>query len=120
MLGERIAVLRRTEAGTDAMGDAVYTWSAETVDGALVRPMAPSEDVDSKRPEGWRASWSIALPKSYTRSCGPLEHTRIALIGRGMDPADHESALRTVGSPARTVPCPTRWDTVVEAVEIHG
>lgn len=118
-LGERIAVLRRSKAGVDEMGDPVYEWTSETVEGALVRPVQPSEVDDSKRPDGWTASWSIALPKEYTASCAPLAHSRVALVGRGM-PEDPDVALRTVGSPSRTIPCPTRWDVILEAVEIHG
>lgn len=120
MLGERVAVLRRRMAGRDDMGEPVWEWSADTVDGCLVRPL-PGSDVDeAERPDGVVAEYSVALPKSYTATMAPLRHARVALVDRGMDPADAEAALRVSGSPDVTRPCPTLWDVVLECGRAYG
>lgn len=120
MMGERVAVLRRAEAGRDAMGEPVYTWSAETVDGCLVRPLAGSDMEDPVRPDGITAEYSIAFPKAYTASMAPLAHARVALVGRGMDPSDADAALIVSGYPDVTHPCPTAWDVVAKVGRAHG
>lgn len=117
MMGERVAVLTRTVGAIDDMGDPIVAWSAETVEGALVRPLSGEDLRDARRPDGVRVEYSIAFPKSYT---GEVRGARIALIDRGMDAGDAESALRVSGSPDRTRPCPTRWNMVAEAGRADG
>lgn len=120
MIGERVAVLRRREAGRDEMGDAVWEWDAEEVSGCLVRPLSGSDVPDPLRPDGVVAEYSVALPKAYTATMRPLRGARIALVERGMGARDAEAALRVSGSPDRTVPCPTAWDVVATAGRSHG
>lgn len=122
MLGETVAVLTRTKASTDEMGEPVYEWTAETVDNVLVRPLSGSDLVDSLRPDGIQVSYSLAFPKAWTAGKLPgfLAHRRVALVARGMDAKDADSALRVSGSPDRTVPCPTAWDTVAEVGRNDG
>lgn len=122
MLGETVAVLTRTKTGTDEMGEPVYEWTAETVDNVLVRPLSGSDLVDSLRPDGIQVSYSLAFPKAWTAGKLPgfLAHRRVALVARGMDAKDADSALMVSGSPDRTVPCPTAWDTVAEVGRNDG
>ena len=119
-MGERVVVLRRREAGRDAMGEPVWEWDAEEVDGYLVRPLAGSDVPSADRPDGVTAEYAVALPKSYTAAMAPLRHARVALVERGMDPSDAESALLVSGSPDVTRPCPTRWDVIAEVGRTHG
>lgn len=102
------------------MGEPVYAWDAETVDGCLVRPLDGSDLDGAERPDGFRAAYRIALPKAYTAGMGPLAHARVALVDRGMDPGDPSAALRVVGSPDVTRPCPTLWDTAFDAEAARG
>ena len=118
VIGEAVAVLHRAMAGEDAMGEPVWEWSHTLVDGALVRPLFGEEVAGALRPDGVRALYSIALPKSYDGP--PLAGARIALVGRGMEADDAAGALRVSGAPDRTVPCPTRWDIVFEAGRVDG
>lgn len=120
MLGERVAVLRRRMAGRDDMGEPVWEWDAETVENCLVRPLAGTDIEEAARPDGVVAEYSVALPKAYTATMGPLRHARVALVDRGMDPADAEAALRVSGSPDVTRPCPTLWDVVLECGRAYG
>lgn len=120
MMGERVAVLRRSKVGEDAMGDAVYGWSAEYADGCLVRPLQGSDAGDPKRPDGVRAEYDVAFRKSYTAAAGPLRGCRVALVERGMDAGDAESAYRVVGSPDVTDPCPTAWNLVARIGRSYG
>ena len=120
MLGERVAVLRRAEVGRDSMGEPVWRWDAETVENCLVRPLSGSDLTDALRPDGVRVQCAVALPKSYTATMATLRHARIALVERGMDPDDADSALRVSGSPDVTRPCPTAWDEVAECGRVDG
>ena len=122
MLGETVAVLTRTKTGEDEMGEPVYKWSAEQVDNVLVRPLSGSDLTDPLRPDGIRVSYSLAFPKAWTAGKAPgfLAHRRVALVARGMDGNDADAALRVSGSPDRTVPCPTAWDTIAEVGRTDG
>lgn len=122
MLGETVAVLTRRRTGTDEMGEPVYEWDSEQVDNVLVRPLSGSDLADPLRPDGIRVSYSLAFPKAWTAGKAPgfLAHRRIALVARGMDGNDADAALRVSGSPDRTSPCPTAWDTIAEVGRTDG
>ena len=122
MLGETVAVLTRRRTGEDEMGEPVYGWSAEQVENVLVRPLSGSDLTDPLRPDGIRVSYSLAFPKAWTAGKAPgfLAHRRVALVARGMDGNDADAALRVSGSPDRTVPCPTAWDTIAEVGRTDG
>ena len=120
MLGEAVAVLRRTQTGTDAMGEPTLGWASETVGGCLVRPLDGSDAIADGAPDGRRCEYRIAFPKSWTATAAPLAGCRVALVARGMDAADADAALRVAGSPDRTVPCPTRWDMAVDVWRADG
>jgi hypothetical protein len=122
MLGETVAVLTRRKTGEDEMGEPVYEWSAEQVENVLVRPLSGSDLADPLRPDGIRVSYSLAFPKAWTAGKAPgfLAHRRVALVARGMDGNDADAALRVSGSPDRTVPCPTAWDTTAEVGRTDG
>lgn len=117
-LGETVAVLSRSQSGTDAMGEPVWEWTATEVQGCLVRPLSGSDITDSTRPDGVRVSYTIAFPKTYD---GPsLEHARVALVDRGMDATDAGAALRVSGAPDVTRPCPTMWDMTASVGRVDG
>ena len=120
MIGETVSVLRRSQAGVDEMGDPTFDWSAESVRNVLVRPLAGSDMSDRLHPSGVKVEYSLAFPKAYTAGCQPLRGARVALVDRGMDGSDADKALRIVGSPDVTRPCPTEWDMVAIAGRADG
>ena len=122
MLGETVAVLTRRKTGEDEMGEPVYEWDSERVENVLVRPLSGSDLTDPLRPDGIRVSYSLAFPKAWTAGKAPgfLAHRRVALVARGMDERDADAALRVSGSPDRTEPCPTAWDTTAEVGRTDG
>ena len=122
MLGETVAVLTRRKTGEDEMGEPVWEWDSERVENVLVRPLSGSDLADSLRPDGIRVSYSLAFPKAWTAGKAPgfLTHRRVALVTRGMDERDADAALRVSGSPDRTTPCPTAWDTIAEVGRTDG
>lgn len=111
MLGETVVVLHRRRVSDDPMGEPVHKWDPTEVPGCLVRPMDGS-DADGEdagvRPDGVVAQYRVAFPKAYAGP--PLVHARVALVERGMDPADADEALLVSGAPDVTRPCPTRWN----------
>ncbi len=122
MMGEAIAVLRRTATDEDDMGEAVYEWSSETVEGCLVKPSTGSDSSQDGRPDAATATATVALPKGYTedKPLGYFEHARVALVSRGMDAADPDAAFSVLGAPMRTSPCPTAWDTLLALGRTDG
>lgn len=116
MRGERVAVLRRRRAGEDSMGEPVFEWAAEIVDNVLVRPLGGSDLADARRPDGVRAEYRLAFPKTYE---GELPGCRVALIDRGMG-VDPGAALRVSGFPDRTRPCPTLWNMTADVGRTDG
>lgn len=120
MIGERVAVLRRAKVGEDPMGEPLYEWTSEEVEGCLVRPLSGADAAEAKRPDGVTVRYDVALPKTYTATMAPLVHARIALVDRGMDPSDPDAALRVSGYPDVTRPCPTAWDVIASVGRTDG
>lgn len=120
MLGEEVAVLRRSQTGTDSMGEPTYEWASELVGGCLVRPLDGSDATAADAPDRRRCEYRVAFPKSWTATAAPLAGCRVALVARGMDADDPNGALRVSGSPDRTAPCPTRWDMAADVWRADG
>ena len=123
MLGESVTLFLPSDGETDAYGNASRSWEAVAVENCLVKPKGGEGLDDGQRPDGVRVECTVALPKSFTAgyaSVAQWRGARVALTSRGMDGADPESALRVSGSPMRTVPCPTRWDTLLECGRVDG
>ncbi len=117
MLGETVAVLSRRKIGEDELGEPVYEWESQRVDGVLVRPVSRDDPDEPERPDGIRVQYSLAFPKSYQ---GPsLEHARIALVDRGME-EDPEDALLVSGKPDVLRLCPTKWNMIAKVGRVYG
>lgn len=126
-LTQAVRVWTRTQDGTDPMGEPTYAWSHRDVDGVLVRPgpspeLGQGDAASGLRPDGVRVLFTIALPKGYD---GPsLRHARVTLLepryGMDRSPEGWRTALAVSGDPAPTIPCPTRWDTIVEVGRTDG
>lgn len=133
-MGETIAVLTRSEVGTDSMGEPVYAWSSELVDGALVRSLDGSSNISygsdmfstgvklPAKPDGTTIQYRISFPRSWAdkHARGYLANARVALVERGMDADDWRDALRVVGAPDRTPESPLIWDMDVEVGRVDG
>lgn len=127
-LTQSVRVWAREEAGTDPMGEAVFEWRFADVDGVLVRPttapeMERGDSASDLRPDGVRVRFALAFPKGYDGP--PLRHSRVTLLDPryGMDLSQTDGwrgALVVSGDPQPTIPCPTRWDTIVEVGRTDG
>ncbi len=114
MLGETVTVWRREQAGSDSMGEPVWSWVSEDVEGCLVRPRTGSDANDSMRPDGVNVSAVVAFPKTYDKRDN-LANCKVAFRGMGLSDALHVS-----GYPIPTSPCPTSWDTLAEVGRADG
>lgn len=114
MLGETVTVWRKSQTGTDCMGEPAFSWEAEEVCNCLVRPLSGGDLADALRPDGVRAAYEIAFPKDY-EGRGDLRGCKVTF--RDMDEGQ---ALLISGSPGITRPCPTEWDTTAEAGRTDG
>ena len=123
MLGESVTLFLPSDGTTDAYGNASRTWEAVEVGNCLVKSKTGEDLGEGQRPDGVRVECTVALPKGFTAGYASLDQwrgARVALTSRGMDATDPEAALRVTGSPMRTVPCPTRWDTLLECGRADG
>lgn len=127
-LTQTVRVWTRSQSGVDPMGEPTYEWCFRDVDGVLVRPGTASDlergdSASDLRPDGVRVRFTLAFPKGYD---GPaLRHARVTLLERryGMDLSEEDgwrTALAVSGDPRPTIPCPTRWDTIVEVGRTDG
>ena len=129
-LTQGVRVWSRRQVDTDPMGEPVYEWAHADVDGVLVRTATTSGMEDKRgdaagslRPDGVRVRYVLAFPKGYDGP--PLARARVTLLNPayGMDLSETDgwrTALVVSGDPAPQVPCPTRWNMVVEVGRTDG
>lgn len=115
---EAVAVLRPVSTGeTTAHGEPVVEWVPETVEGCTVRPMEGTQSGSSDARAGQTSRLEIAFPKAYTAD---LRECRVALVDRGMDADDADSAFRVSAGREPTKGAPTVWDRIVEVWRADG
>ena len=114
MKGETVTVWRKTEIGTDGMGEPEYTWTSEQVQNCLVRPYTGEDVTDTPHTQGVRVDYTVAFPKTY--------EGRDTLRGCKMSfrKITQDDALLVVGSPDITFPSPNAWDTLVKVGCVYG
>lgn len=127
-LTQSVRIWTREQVGTDPMGEPMYAWAHNDVDGVLVRPAEPADvgqrdSAQGLRPDGIRVRFVLALPKGYAGP--PLRHARVTLLEPryGMDLSETEgwrTALAVSGDPAPTTPCPTQWNMTAEVGRTDG
>lgn len=127
---ERVAVLKRTQTGTDSMGEPTYEWKSEVVDKVLVNVSGvrvtgngfSDETSINRRFDGSKTFVTLAFPMAWakTKPDGYLRNARIALIDRGMDANDPEQAFYVSGIPMRSSVSPNTWGLSVEAWKASG
>lgn len=120
MIGRRVRVWRRSQSGEDDMGEPVWSWSHEDVDGVAVRPATAADLANGGiRPDGTQVAFYLAFPAAYSAS---LRRCRVSLTSApwSMDGDDPDSALVVVGDPQPTAPCPTPWNRIVEVARADG
>lgn len=125
MLGERVAVVTRTQTGTDGMGEPTYSWESVEVANVLVKPTAGDSDPgDDVRPDGVRVSYTLAFPKTAHGVISQMRGSLVALLDRGMSGGTDEDSrskmLRVLGEPDFVRPCPTQWDSLVHVGRFDG
>lgn len=114
MKGEQVTVWRKTQTGTDGMGEPEYTWAGEQVQNCLVRPYTGEDVTESPHIEGVRVDYTIAFPKTYAGR-NTLRGCKVSFRNITQD-----DALLVVGAPDITSPCPTAWDTLVKVGCVYG
>lgn len=110
--GVTVTVRRPTTSGTDRFGNAVKTWTTETVNNVLVSPGATA-DLEAARPEGVTVDLSLHFPKTYNES---LEGCEVVL------PAPWSGTYSVIGAPTPYIDAntPTPWHMPCEVMAAHG
>lgn len=111
IVGERVTVERRVEAGRDPGNNPKFTWESEVVDDVLVAPGTSADVADSNRPDGVRVRWTLHFPRGYPET---LALARV--IVRGSEP------LPVVGDPRHYTEAntPGRWSMPCELGRVDG
>lgn len=109
LTGETVTVLTPTYGYDEGMEETV-TWSSQTVDNVLVAPGSTSDVIDSTRPYGTRASFSLGFPKSFS---APLRGCRVEVRG---------FTYLVIGDPKpnNEQNCPTQWWYTAEVEVVDG
>lgn len=100
-------VERPVEVGRDAYNEPVYGEPEREAVRVLAMPVE-AEGLGADRPHGDRASVRVCFPKAYD---GPLKGCTLEIGGH---------AYRIVGDPRPYPACPTAYDRVADAVDVHG
>ena len=100
------------ETGADRFGNAIHTYTTETVANVLVSPGATS-DLEASRPEGVTVAYTLHFPKTFTASlCGSIVEL----------PAPWAGKYRLIGDqrPYIDANTPTNCHTPVEVERADG
>lgn len=110
--GVSVTVKTPSYGASDRFGNAIVTYSSETVANVLVAPGA-TNDLEASRPEGVTVAYTLHFPKTFT---GSLEGCIVTL------PAPWAGDYRVVGNPKPYIDAntPTEWHTPVEVEAAHG
>lgn len=97
---QSVHVRRNTNTEKDPFGhQAEPVWEEETVENCVVVPLSGSEVLDSNRPDGFKVTATLHLPKTYTKS---LKDAQVQFQGVWLDVAGDNFAY-----PEN---CPTEWN----------
>ena len=110
--GVTVTVRRPSTSATDRFGNAVKTWTTETVNNVLVSPGA-TLDMEAARPEGVTVDLSLHFPKTYSNT---LEGCQVVL------PTPWAGTYNVIGAPTPYIDAntPTSWHLPVEVAAAHG
>ena len=110
--GVSVTVKRPSSTANDRFGNAVITYTEETVDNVLVSP-GTTMDMEAARPEGVTVAYTLHFPKTFT---GDLQGCLIVL------PAPWAGTYRVVGAPGAYIDAntPTPWHMPVEVERADG
>lgn len=119
-LTKTVGVLRRVQNGTDAMGEPVWEWEGELVDGVLLRPLEPGSISEASnreaRPDGSVERYELSFPKTYTK---PLAHCKLWFPHEGQT-GEPDDAYDVEGYPRQTPSSPLTVNRRVFARRVHG
>lgn len=103
----------KTQTGTDALGEPLYTETTESVDGVLIGEPTSEEINNAITMYGKKASFTLAIPKGDTHT---WEDTTVTL------PAQFGGTYRTIGTPKMGIEenIPLKWNKKVVVEKING
>ena len=118
MMGEAVTLWEPCAGEADDFGNAAQGWTAHEVENCLVRSTDGGTDTDNGRRET-TAQYAVALPKGAFDGYPTFRDWRVSLTKRGLY-AGADAALRVVGEPSITEPCPTAWNVTLQCEVAHG
>lgn len=77
--GVTITLQTKTQTGTNAFGEPIYTWASETVDNVLVAQPSAQERVDEKNISGRSIEYLLGIPKGDAHD---WENQRVEIFGK--------------------------------------
>lgn len=110
--GIKVTLIQRVQSGLDPFNDPVYDDVEEDVENVLVAPVASggAELLDTVTPEGRKAVYQLAIPKSDTHK---WEGQRVRFFG---------NVWRVIGKPTLGIEelIPLAWNKIVKVEAVNG
>lgn len=105
-----MTVLRKVEVGKDRFNNPIEEDQQDLVGNVLVAPGELADNIDSVRPNGTYATYTLMFPKTYK---GELENCDVMVRG---------GRYAVIGHPDRFADenCPTEWNMTVRVGATHG
>lgn len=113
MRGVAVTLKQKTQAGTDALGQPIYTTIDVVINDVLVGKPESSDVENALTMYGKRIAYTLAIPKGDTHVWYKSQVTL---------PAPWSSTFNVIGDVVETIDAntPTRWNRIVQLERIDG
>ena len=109
--GQTISLIELTEAGTDELGNAIYTENTVNVDDVLIAPASAQEIVDTLTLYGKKVIYKLGIPKGDAHSWEAGNEVRF-----------FGERFRIIAAPTQGIEAmiPLRWHKIVQVERIEN
>lgn len=113
MRGVTVTLKQKTQSGTDALGQPIYTTTDVNISDVLVGKPESSDVENALTMYGKRIAYTLAIPKGDTHVWYKSQVTL---------PAPWSSTFNVIGDVVETIDAntPTRWNRIVQLERIDG
>lgn len=106
--GITVTLIKKTETGTDAFDNPVYSYEAHCVDNVLVAPTTATEQLETFNLTGKKSVYQLGIPKS---DCHEWENSYVQFFGE---------TFRTIGPVSQGIESmiPLSWNKKISVEKI--
>lgn len=113
MRGVAVTLKQKTQTGTDALGQPIYTTTNVVINDVLVGKPESSDVENALTMYGKRIAYTLAIPKG---------DTHVWYKSQVILPAPWSNTFNVIGDVVETIDAntPTRWNRIVQLERIDG